>query len=290
MNFVSLGVVFALLSLVFAGLLDVVFKRYARKDRSRGMFVVGMGLVWCLLQLGAMAVRGETGSTDVDTLSFGLAAGVLVTLSNLLLIESLTHLEVSLGSTVYRLNTIGVVILSFVFLAEPLGAFKLSGITLGAVAALLLYQRGNLEAPLRSMTLFFWMVVLASALRAGFGVVTKAGLSQGAHGPTMLIIGAGCWVIGGLCYAWFRERRVRVTAKKIGYALLAGVLVFLIVNTLYAALERGDASIVVPIANLSFVVALSISVVMGMERFTARKVVAVFFAGTSIAMLSQVPV
>ncbi len=287
MNLASSGVTFALLSLVFAGFLDVVFKRYARKDRSRGMFVVGMGLVWCLLQLGAMTIRGETGVADSNTLLFGLVAGVLVTLSNLLLIESLTHLEISLGSTVYRLNTIGVVILSFLFLAEPLGTFKLSGIVLGLVAALLLYQRGHPHTPLDSVSMFFWVVVLASALRAGFAVVTKAGLSQGAHGPTMLVISSACWVVGGLCYAWLRERRIRITKKKAAYALLSGSLVFAIVNTLFAALERADASIVVPIANLSFVVALSISVAMGMERFTARKVVAIIFAGTSIAMLSQ---
>lgn len=44
------GVGYALLSLVFAGLNDVVFKRYSQKDRSRGMYIFGVGVVWTALQ------------------------------------------------------------------------------------------------------------------------------------------------------------------------------------------------------------------------------------------------
>ena len=54
----SSPVVFALLSLSCAGVNDVVFKRYAAKDRSRGMYVCGIGLVWAALQLGLAHGRG----------------------------------------------------------------------------------------------------------------------------------------------------------------------------------------------------------------------------------------
>jgi len=49
-------------------------------------------------------------------------------------VETLTHIDVSLGSTVYRLNTIGVVIMSFLVLGESVGGCKLSGIMLGIIA------------------------------------------------------------------------------------------------------------------------------------------------------------
>ncbi len=138
------------------------------------------------------------------------------------------------------------------------------------------------------MNAFFWLVVLASLMRAGFGVTTKGGLALGANGATMMLIAAACWVVGGFGYAFLRERRVKITAKKIGYAIVAGVVVFLVVNTLLAALERGEASIVVPIANLGFVVALGISVAARMERFTPRKGLAVVCASLSIILLSRV--
>ena len=89
------------------------------------------------------------------------------------------------------------------------------------------------------------------------------------------------------CYARFREHRVRITRKKLGYSALSGVLVFVIVNSLALALERGQASIVVPIANLSFIVALALSVAMKMERLTMRKTIATVCAAVSIYLLAQ---
>ena len=287
MNQFSGAIGFALLSLLFSGAIDVIYKRYSRKERSRGMFLLGMGLVWGLLQFTALEIRGQSLSVDAYTLGFGVAAGLMVMLSNLLLIESFTHLDVSLGSTIYRLNTVGVVILSFLFLNEDLGSLKLLGIASGVVAALLLYHHRHDSADPTAVNVFFWLVVLASLMRAGFGVTIKGGLALGASGSTMMLIAAACWVVGGFGYALLREHRVKVTAKKTGYAIVAGLVVFLVVNTLLAALERGEASIVVPIANLGFVVALGISVLTGMERFTLRKGLAIVCASLSVIILSR---
>ena len=288
MNASSTAVIFALSSLAFAGLLDVIFKRFARKERSRGMYVLGIGIVWGGVQLLVLTVQDQPLVIDAQTLGFGLAAGLMVTLSNLLLIESLTHLDVSIGSTIYRLNTVGVVVLSFVFLAETLGTFKLLGIGFSIVAVLLLFQHPRTGHDARLLSLFFWVAILASALRAGFGVTSKAGLVHGADAASMLFIAAVCWILGGFLYAWLRERRVRVTRDKLVYAGLSGVVVFLVANSLLLALQYGEASVVAPIANLSFVVALAVSVMMGMERITLRKSGAVTCAGVSIALLAQV--
>ena len=252
------------------------------------MYVSGIGLVWGGVQLLVLTVQGQPLILDPQTLSFGLAAGLMVLLSNLLLIESLTHLDVSIGSTIYRLNTVGVVILSFLFLAEGLGAFKLLGIGFSVAAALLLFHRPRTDTDARMLSRFFWVVVLASMLRAGFGVTSKAGLLHGANASGMMAIAAACWVLGGFLYALLRERRVRVTRVKLVYAGLSGLVVFLVVNTLLLALQYGEASVVAPIANLSFVVALAFSVATRMERLTLRKSGAVACASVSIALLAQV--
>ncbi len=278
---------YALLSMIFAGLLDVSYKRYSSKLRSRGMYLMGMGVTFGLLQFLAVLIRQEPLSLDQMTLIYGLTAGVLVTASNILLIESFTHLDVSLGSTIYRLNTVGVVVFSVIFLAETLPLIKLTGILFGIIAALLLYQHHNEQSISGSMVGLFWIAILASLLRAGFGVVTKAGLSIGASSATMILLMAFCWIVGGLLYAGFREHRIRVTRAKVYYSIVSGTIGFLVVNTLFAALARGDASVVIPIANLSFIIALVISVLSGMERFTRRKTVALTFAAIAIVLLSR---
>jgi len=276
-------VVFALLSLTCAGVNDVVFKRYAAKDRSRGAYVFGIGVVWAVLQLSYAAGTGLEPALSGITLRYGAIAGVLLTASNLCLLESLTHIDASLGSTIYRLNTVVVVILSVLFLHESLGWMALTGVVLGVGAVFLLYRRdGHGEATRRRFALFFGLAVLASLCRAAYGVVSKAGLVHGAALQSMLVIAAVCWIVGGAGYALLREKRLRITRKKAAYALLSGVLVFLIVNFLLQAIEHGRASIAIPIANMSFVIALLLSVWLGMERMSARKLAAV---GLSVAAL-----
>ena len=58
------------------------------------------------------------------------------------------------------------------------------------------------------------------------------------------------------------------------------------VNTLLLALRYGNASVVIPVANLSFTLALVAGVAWGMERMTPRKGVAMVFAVAAVFLLS----
>jgi drug/metabolite transporter (DMT)-like permease len=281
------AILYALLSLFFAGLNDIVFKRYAAKERSRGMVVFTIGLVWAGLQLLLLLGDGASLHIDSVTLVYGLAAGVALTLSNLLLIESLTHIEVSLGSTIYRLNTLGVVLLSVLLLQESMNLYKTAGIASGVMAILLLLQAPGLEIDLRLHRLFIGLAILASLLRAIYGVVTKAALNQGADSDLLMLIAALCWILGGAAYAVLREGRFRLSGKKLIYGAVSGLLVTLIVNFLVAAVALGEASVVIPIANLSFVVALLLSLALGWERLSPRKLSAIVCAVASIWLLSH---
>ena len=44
---------------------------------------------------------------------------------------------------IYRLNTIGVVVMSFMLLAEDVGFIKVLGIGIGVAAVLILYKRAD---------------------------------------------------------------------------------------------------------------------------------------------------
>ena len=283
----STAIAFALSSLVFAGLVDLSYKRYSRKPRSRGLFLCAMGVVWLGLQLAFFAGTDQALVLDGPTWRYGLAAGLAVTLSNLLLIESMTGLDVSLGSTVYRLNTIGVVILAFIFLGETLAPIKLLGIASGIVAVLFLYEGKAGSSTVRVPVIFLAVAVCASVFRASYSVISKAGLEAGANIPGLLLIAAVCWMVGGIAYAWWRESGASLTRATAGYGLVAGLLVFGTVNTLIRALEAGDASLVVPIANLGFLIALTLGVIWKMERLTWRKGVAMAFAVAAIFLLSR---
>lgn len=283
----GVAVGFALLSLLFAGLNDLVFKRYAVSERSSGMLVLGIGVVWTAIQAVVFGALPGPLRLDAATLLHGGVAGALLVGSNLLLIESLRHVELSLGSTIYRLNTVAVALLSFAVLDEPLGAAKLGGIGLGALAVLLLSHRPGWHPPGSRHGLFVAAVVLAALLRATYGVVTRnAMLSQVPREPFLLVVSAS-WIAGGAAYALAKDGRLRLTREKAAYSAISGTLVFVIVYTLLRAVERGEASVVIPIANMSFLVALAISLATRLEPLTARKVAAAIVAAGAIALLSR---
>ena len=278
------AIFFALVSLAAAGCLDVTFRRFSLKLRSRGMYVFGCGVVWLALQLTYLSITEVQLRLDEVTVMYGLLTGAFLVLANILLIESLSGLDVSLGSMIYRLNTIGVVAISFVLLGEDVGFVKLLGVGIGIAAVLILYRRGDgVSIP----TLFFVMAVVASASRAIYGVASKVALEQGASAEGLLVIAATSWIVGGFAYAAFREKRIRITGKKAVYAVVSGFLAFAVVNALIEALKHGEASVVVPIANLSFVVAMLLSVFLGMEELSGRKYLAIGCAAMSVFLMAQ---
>jgi len=120
----SYPVLFALLSLSLSGLNDIVFKIYSTGGRSRGVFLFGVGLIWTLSQWGLAKIQGTPLEFNHATIAFGLLAGLFLTLSNLMLLESLGQIEVSLATTIYRLNTIGVVLFSYFILHESFSWLK----------------------------------------------------------------------------------------------------------------------------------------------------------------------
>ena len=281
------AIVFALLSLAAAGCLDVTFRRFSLKERSRGMYVFGCGFVWLVLQLTYFTITDAQIRLDEGTILYGLLTGALLVLANILLIESLTGLDVSLGSMIYRLNTIGVVAISFVLLSEDVGFIKVLGIGIGVAAILILYKRADDGDAVPIPILFFVMAVAASAFRAIYGVASKVALEQGAAAEGLLVIAAISWIVGGFAYAAFREKRVRITGKKATYAVVSGTLAFSVVNALIEALKNGEASVVVPIANLSFAVAMLLSVFLGMEQLSSRKYIAIGCAALSVFLMAQ---
>jgi len=284
----KLGITFAFLSLIFAGINDIVFKKYSIKIRSKGMYIFGIGIVWTIIQFLYFNINNINLSFDLNSIVYGLITGLFLTISNILFIESLTHINISSGTTIYRLNTIGVVILSFIILNEPLGTNKLIGIISGLIAVLILYEINYNNSKTSIIKTFFLLVIAASLFRAIYGIISKIAILSNADINSMLIIISLSWIIGGAIYAIFRENIFDITKKICIYSMISGILVFLIVNFLMLAIKYGEASIVIPIANMSFILALLISIVLKMESISLRKIFSIFLAIISIILLAKI--
>ena len=250
------------------------------------MMICGVGVVWTFLLIIDVTIRGDAIVFTQATWLFGLVAGIIVAIANILLLESLRHMEVSLGSTIYRLNTIAVVFLSVMFLDETLSFIKLAGVVCGVIAVLLLYRQQHSSGAHSTLKTGLIIVVTGALLRAVYGVVTKAGLSQGADADALMLISAICWIISGLLYAVLIEGRYSITRAKLVYSLVSGIFVYGIVKTLVSALSLGEASVVITIANMSFLMSLLVALVLKMEVLSPKKIIAMLFAISAITLLS----
>ena len=272
--------------MLFAGLNDVIFKRYSVKAHSQGLYICGIGVVWTFIQAMVVVLGKEVLVYTPATFIFGLIAGLTLCLSNLLLLECLKHLDISVGSTIYRLNTIGVVILSVLVLPESIGWMKGIGIILGVIAVFLLYEPSKLNTQKNRLFIFYIVAISASLLRAIYGVITKAGIINHADLRLMLIIISSCWIVGGWLYAAIKEKIPNVDLRTSIYSAISGILVFLIVFFLTLGLKDGDATIVIPIANMSFLVAIALAALLRMEYFSWKKGTAMLTASAAIVCLS----
>ena len=69
---------------------------------------------------------------------------------------------------------------------------------------------------------------------------------------------------------------------------MGSISVYGIVKSLITALQFGEASVVIPIANMSFIMALLIALALRMERLSMRKTTAIAIAVAAIVLLSRV--
>lgn len=151
------GIVFALGALVCAALNDIVFKKAAASGLSVGWFASMIGTTWGVVQVqlarlprplyppsaaaaasprvqvvGLFLFKDEllTDWNDV-TLMYAPWVAVILAAANLAIIEALAGIPASAGSTVYRLNSVGVVLGGWLLLGEPLSSLKLGGVSSG---------------------------------------------------------------------------------------------------------------------------------------------------------------
>jgi drug/metabolite transporter (DMT)-like permease len=268
-----IGLAFALGSMVFAGLTDFCFKKYVnRAGVPLGSFLAGIGLVWTLFFAAPLVWKG---GADWSGWPLALAAGSTSIAANVLLVTALRDLDAGVGSTIYRLNMVIVLALGIVLFAEPVNAMKLTAISLGVGAVLLMYR----PAPVLTIgtnhhLLPFLLVVIAAMLRAGMALLYKAAMDAGTGFEEFLVINGACWLAGGLLLALLRRKTPLPSARGWRYALVTGLVICGNVYFLALALTQGEVSIVVPISQLSFTITLLLGWRLLGETLTKYRVMA----------------
>lgn len=281
-----MAVVFALCCLACAACNDFVFKLFTRVERSKGQFVTLVGILWFLTLVW---LPRDPANDWKMTLLWGGISGFLSLTSNILLIEAMARQSAGLCSTIFRLNMVLVVLGATFILNEKLTGLQWVGIGLAILAVLAFIPRkSGSEAAKKAGMIGFGMVLLAAFLRAGMGLSYKYGFLHGADQNGVAVVNSFFWIFGGLLYAFLVERNFKKPDKLLlGYGTLSGVLVAGIVFFMAGSLKLGNASIVLPIAQMSFLGTLLLSVLFLKEKVDILKIIAVLSGTAAILLLVQ---
>lgn len=276
-------------NLFFAATNDLVFKGYARKSRSQGLFAAIIGVIW----LGALLTLVKRPPENWGaTLMWGAISGVFSIGGNLLMLDAMKKLDAGVCATIYRLNLVPAVILAALILGESISWIQYAGIGCACLAVVaFLPEKSSVRS---QMSVGLIVMIAASLMRAGMGISYKYGFSHGADEDVVPVINSLFWIIGGIVYAVIREHEIlkdlktdRDNVRKLfAYGLGSGVLVAGIVLTMAKSLAGGNASVVLPIMQMSFLVTGVLSVIFLKEMVTVKKVAALLFGVAAVLLLS----
>lgn len=275
---------FALISMVCAAANDFVFKLYARRHDSTGSYLAVIGVVWAGVFMGFLPSFACL--LDYKTAFWGIISGVFSICANILLVKSLAKEDVGICATIYRLNLVPAALLAFILFKEPVTAPRLAAIATG-VAAILLFSWPARQSTVKFMfSLVIWLTVLASLLRAGMGLSYKAGLLNGANEYGLLVINGFVWIVGGIvCHFAVDQKTWRVPAATLAFGAFSGALVCGIALFMMLALKYGDASLVLPVTQMSFALTALAGIVFIKEPLTFRKCLGIALAAVCILLM-----
>lgn len=280
-----LGIIFALCCVVFSSVNDFIFKLYSVNSRKRGIMIFWLGIIMTVLlfRLPAPGMNYQT------TIFYGLLSGFFSVAANILLIEGMTHQSAGLSSLVYRLNLIPTVLAGVIILNESLKTVQWCGIVC-AFAAIIIFGIADSKVNKwnKAAKTGLIMVIIAALLRAAMGITYKYGFLHGADRNYVIWLNGICWVAGGLLYALLREKDYNFLQKTtLKYSFFSGIMVTGIVFFMALSTFYGDASVVLPIAQMSFPVTFLLGHFILKEKCNIFHFVSLALAILAIILLSR---
>ncbi len=277
------GLGFAFGAMICFGVSDLIYKRGAAAGIDAGEFVMLQAWVFCP---GVTLYAWLTGTLDPQlTALWGSLAGLFLFVAMYNFARSLRGGAVSTNAPIFRLNFTLTAALAIALLGEPLTLTKAVALGCALVAVwLLLAEPGKAEGETDLGSLI--RVLIATVAIAFTNLFYKIGLLHGAVPETM--VAAQAWTFCSLAtlLRWLSERRIRITVGAWRYSTLAALALAGAFVLLMHGLAIGPASVLVPVANMSFVFSALIAAMMFHETLNTRKRIGLMVAAAALALFA----
>jgi len=287
------SIIFALISLAFGGINDFVFKMQANGNGRCGQYLAVVGAVWMVVFSIPGLIHGNP-HISMIALKWGLIVGFIAVIANYLLIRSLRSLDASVGVTIYRLNLLAATIIAILFLGESLTLTKTLGV-IAASIAVLLFSYNKTEHRSSGLQWAMGLVFLASLLRACVGIGYKLNTRELTALPHTQSAGQSEWFLAIQGLVWLvvglivmrLEGETGLERNSLNYGVISGLLICGLVWFFNKAMALGDASVVIPISQMSFLVTALLSWGFIKEKFTGMKPIALAASVVAIVLLGR---
>jgi drug/metabolite transporter (DMT)-like permease len=277
------GTDYAFAALVCYGVGDFIYKSAIAAGVKPRYFL--MGQAWCFTP-AIILYAWLTGTLVVGPASaWGGLAGFFIFIGFYNFLRSLAGGSVSVSAPVFRLNFIITALLAIVVLGEPVRLAMSIALALALVAIWLLLgsERGQRpEIDRRALG-----AVLVATLAFGIGNFCHTmGVRQGAPPETLLAAQAVVFIVLATAFVRIIDGKIAPPAMMWKYtASAAAVLIFAFLFMLHGV-AQGPASVLIPIAQMGFVVTAALGIVVLREPLTVRKGVGLAAAVAALAALA----
>jgi|SRR5215475_1839231 len=293
---ISQSLAYALAAMAAYGVSDFIYKQAAAAGIRADHFLMGQAWFFApLVTLYALA----TGTLVLDPAAlWGSFAGLFVFAGLYYFVRSLAAGAVSTNASIFRLNFIVTAILAIAFLGEPLNAAKVAGLALALTATWLLLGAAAPKAargaapvpdttevadPVRRRSLVD--VTVATLAFGASNFFHTVGLRHGAVPETLAVAQATAFVPLATSVVFWRDRK-RPPPVTFRYGAVAAIALLAATILLLRSVVQGQASVLVPIAQMGFIVAALLGIFVLREPVTLRKAGGLATALAALAMLA----
>lgn len=273
------GLGFALGAMACFGVSDLIYKRGAAAGIPSADFLMAQAWMFCP---GVTLYAWLSGNLHVHLPAlWGALAGLFLFVALYNFTQSLHGGAVSTNAPIFRLNFTLTAALAILILHEPLTPAKTVAIGCALIAVwLLLAEAGAERGKVSAASLA--QVLLATVTMALTNLFYKIGLQYGTPPETM--VAAQAWTFCSLAtLSGFLRDGIRMPRRGWSYAAFAAFGLFGAFVLLLHGLALGPASVLVPVAQMSFVITALAGIAIFHERFDVRKC-----AGLAVAAIALI--
>jgi len=270
---------FALLAMAFYGVVDFTYGRATQHGVTPGTMTVSQSAI-VTPATGVWAWMEGTYAWTPPTF-LGIAAGIFVFIGLWAFMKSLKIGETSVSTPIYRISFVITALIAIIFLDEPMTLRKGVGFLFAGTAIFFISDFGlSRQAEVRSRSIV-WALVAMCAVGL-LNIVYKLGVSKGVSPVMMLHSQAVFFISIAWIYAFAVQGGPRFSRTGWTHASVTAVCFTGGIVSFLTAFQTGEASIVTPIVQLSFVVSVLMATWWMGERFSPRKLLGLALAVCTI--------